>query len=100
MPKIPDDRTPEAYAVSAAGVESIFADLKPRERVILELRVFQGMPFCELAEIMGMTEGNVRLVFHRLIAKLRARFKSSWLIWQKKNAKKLSTRSQTRENAE
>ena len=32
------------------------------------------MPFCELAEIMGMTEGNVRLVFHRLIAKLRARF--------------------------
>ncbi len=72
--EIPDDRTPEAHAVSAAGVESIFADLKPRERVILELRVFQGMPFCELAEIMSMTEGNVRLVFHRLIAKLRARF--------------------------
>jgi RNA polymerase sigma-70 factor (ECF subfamily) len=69
-----DDMPPEDHAGSAAGVESIFAELKPRERVILELRVFQNMPFAELAEIMGMSEGNVRLVFHRLISKLRARF--------------------------
>ena len=71
---VPDQRTPESQAVSAAGVESIFADLRPRERVILELRVFQNMPFAELAEVMGMSEGNVRLVFHRLITKLRKRF--------------------------
>ncbi len=72
--ELADDMTPEDHAISAAGVENIFADLKPRERVILELRVFQDMPFAELAEIMGMSEGNVRLVFHRLIGKLRSRF--------------------------
>ncbi len=71
---VPDTRTPEAHVVSAAGVESIFADLKPRERVILELRIFQNMPFIEVAEIMEMSEGNVRLIFHRLIIKLRSRF--------------------------
>lgn len=74
LEEVPDGRTPEAHVVSAAGVESIFSDLKPRERVILELRVFQSMPFAEIAEVMEMSEGNVRLVFHRLIARLRARF--------------------------
>ncbi|MDD3146006.1 MAG: sigma-70 family RNA polymerase sigma factor [Candidatus Riflebacteria bacterium] len=69
-----DHRTPEAQVVSAAEVENIFSDLKPRERVILELRVFQNLPFIEVAEILEMTEGNVRLIFHRLITRLRSRF--------------------------
>ncbi len=76
LAEVPDERTPESHAVTAAGVDSIFADLKPRERVILELRVFQDMPFSELAEVMAMTEGNVRLIFHRLIARLRSRFEA------------------------
>ncbi len=71
MQEFPDGRTPEAQVVSSCGVDDIFAGLRPRERVILELRVFQVLPFAEIAELMGSSEGNVRLVFHRLINKLR-----------------------------
>ncbi len=74
LESVADERTPEAHVVAAEGVENIFADLKPREKVILELRIFQNMPFIEVAEIMEMSEGNVRLIFHRLINKLRSRF--------------------------
>lgn len=70
---LPDDRTPESQVMANAGVESIFADLKPRERIILELRIFQRLPFAEVAELMSSSEGNVRLIFHRLIQKLRVR---------------------------
>ena len=65
--------TPESEVVSNSEVSDIFAGLKFRERVILELRVFQNMSFAEIGEVQGMTEGNVRLVFHRLISKLRDR---------------------------
>lgn len=71
MQEFPDGRTPEIQVVSDCGVNDIFSGLKPRERVLLELRVFQVLPFAEIAELMGSSEGNVRLVFHRLIAKLR-----------------------------
>ncbi len=67
--------TPEKEAISNAGVDDIFSDLKPRERVILELRVFQKLSFNEIAEIMGSTDGNLRLLFHRLISKLRKQLK-------------------------
>lgn len=65
--------SPESEVVSNSEVSDIFAGLKSRERVILELRVFQNMSFAEIGEVQGMTEGNVRLVFHRLISKLRDR---------------------------
>jgi RNA polymerase sigma-70 factor (ECF subfamily) len=65
------DMTPEDEVVSSAKVDDIFSGLKAREKVILELRVFQGMAFAEIAELQDMSEGNVRLVFHRMIIKLR-----------------------------
>lgn len=68
-----DERTPEAQVVANSGVDNIFADLKPRERLIIDLRVFQNLPFAEVAEIMGSSEGNVRLIYHRLMQKLRSR---------------------------
>ncbi len=63
--------TPEDKVLSSLKVDDIFSGLKPREKVILELRVFQGMPFAEIAELQDMTEGNVRIVFHRMIVRLR-----------------------------
>ena len=69
-----NDKTPEMEILSNNEVNDMFTGLKSRERVILELRIFQDMPFAEIAELNGMSEGNVRLVFHRIITKLRAKY--------------------------
>lgn len=74
LEKLVSDNSPENIAISNSGVNDVFSGLKSRERVILELRVFQGLPFAEIAELNEMTEGNVRIVFHRIITKLRARY--------------------------
>ena len=68
------NNTPEKETVSKIEVNNIFEGLKSRERVILELRVFQCMAFAEIAELNDMTEGNVRLVFHRIVTKLRGKY--------------------------
>lgn len=73
---LPDDRTPELQVISDATVDDLYSGLKPQERVLLDLRVFQQMPFAEIAEYLGSSEGNARLVFHRLIVRLRRQFKS------------------------
>jgi|GEM_PF-832225 len=73
---LPDDRTPEIQVVSDATVDALYSGLKPQEKVLLDLRVFQQMPFCEIAEILGSSEGNTRLIFHRLIIRLRKQHKS------------------------
>ncbi|EKD83521.1 MAG: RNA polymerase sigma-E factor [uncultured bacterium] len=73
---LPDDRTPEAQVVSDAAVDDLYSGLKAQEKVLLDLRIFQQLPFVEIAELLGSSEGNARLVFHRLIVKLRAKFKS------------------------
>jgi RNA polymerase sigma-70 factor (ECF subfamily) len=73
---LPDDRTPEAQVVSDAMLDDLYAGLKPQEKVLLDLRIFQQMPFSEIAEHLGSSEGNARLVFHRLIVRLRQKFRS------------------------
>lgn len=73
---LPDDRTPEIQVISDAAVDDLYSGLKPQEKVLLDLRVFQQMSFAEIAEALGSTEGNARLVFHRLIVRLRGKFKS------------------------
>jgi RNA polymerase sigma-70 factor (ECF subfamily) len=71
MNEFSDERTPEIHVISENSVNDVFSGLKPRERVIIDLRVFQLLPFAEIAEIMGSSEGNVRLIFHRVITRLR-----------------------------
>lgn len=71
LQELPDERTPEDQVISDSGVNDVFSQLKPKERVMIELRVFQSLPFAEIAEIMCSSEGNVRLIFHRLITRLR-----------------------------
>jgi len=71
LQEFPGDRTPEDKVISDSSVNDVFSLLKPKERVMIELRVFQSLPFSEIAEILGSSEGNVRLIFHRLITRLR-----------------------------
>ena len=71
----PDLNTPEAQVLSELGCSELYGDMKPRERVIIELRVFQRLSYAEIAEITGFNEVNVRVVFHRAIARLRDKLK-------------------------
>lgn len=71
LDNIPDNHSPELQVVADSAVKVVFRELKPREKIIIELRVFQKLPFSEIAEIIGSNEGNIRLIFHRIIKKLR-----------------------------
>lgn len=63
--------TPEDIIISNEQIQEIFDRLNPKEKLLLDLRVFQRMPYSEIAEIMETSEGNVRILFHRLINRLK-----------------------------
>jgi RNA polymerase sigma-70 factor (ECF subfamily) len=65
---------PEAAAVRAGLAQELRAALRrlsEREQEIIGLRVLGELPAAEVASILGMTEGNVRVTQHRALAKLR-----------------------------
>jgi RNA polymerase sigma-70 factor (ECF subfamily) len=46
--------------------------LPPKQRLVLELRVFQELPFREVAEAAGCTENAAKVNFHHAVKRLRA----------------------------
>ncbi|OGF26295.1 hypothetical protein A2303_03805 [Candidatus Falkowbacteria bacterium RIFOXYB2_FULL_47_14] len=52
-------------------VRKYLAKLKPIERDIVIMRVWQGMNHKEIAAVMGKTEAGVKMAFSRTITKLR-----------------------------
>lgn len=66
--------TPEEQAISAeaAGqVSQAVTQLPPQQRAVVVLRVWQGLPYARIAEIVGCTEGTVRSHMHHALASLR-----------------------------
>ena len=53
------------------------ADLPPRDQAIITLRTFQGMPFEQLAAVLGITPAHARMAFSRALRSLRARISGS-----------------------
>lgn len=51
------------------------SELEETERVIISL-VLEGLPQSEIAEIVGLTEGNTRVKIHRIKEKIAKKFKS------------------------
>lgn len=45
--------------------------LKPRDKNVLMLKYWQGLSNQEIAEMVGVTAGNVSVIIHRAIAELR-----------------------------
>ena len=45
--------------------------LPPKQRMVLELRVFEELPFREVAEAAGCTENAAKVSFHHAVTKLR-----------------------------
>ena len=73
-PAAPEYQEPEAQTLTAEGNRELLAaldTLSERERRIVELKYFSEMDTRSIAELMSMTEGNVRTTLHRTLAKLK-----------------------------
>jgi RNA polymerase sigma-70 factor, ECF subfamily len=46
-------------------------DLPPKQRMVLELRVFEELPFREVAAAAGCTENAAKVNFHHAVTRLR-----------------------------
>lgn len=73
--QIPDLRTPpdakaaraEAFARAAAQL----ATLPEKQRGAVTLRIYEGLSFKEIGEVIGCSEGSARVNYHHGIQKLR-----------------------------
>lgn len=66
-----DKPTPEAVVISNSEKDYIYSKLSAKERLMIELRVFQNMSYSQIAELLDLNEATARVTFHRLISKLR-----------------------------
>jgi len=48
------------------------AELPPKQRLVVELRIFDELPFREVAEVVGSSEDAAKVNFHHALKKLRA----------------------------
>lgn len=52
-------------------VKALLKELKPIQREIVLLRVWQDLPYQEIAEIVGKSEANCKMMFSRTLIRLR-----------------------------
>lgn len=65
---------PEAHLLAASDQESVrraILRLKPEHQRVLTLRFVEQCEYAEIAQTMGKTEGNIRVIQHRALAELR-----------------------------
>jgi RNA polymerase sigma-70 factor (ECF subfamily) len=68
------DPSPGETAIAtetAALVAAAVTDLPPQQRMVVVLRVWQGLSYAEIAEIVGRTEATVRSHMHHGLAAMR-----------------------------
>ena len=59
-------------AETVAAIKLAIVDLPEPHQAVVTLRDVEGLSTMEVAEVLGMTEGNVRVVLHRTRARIRA----------------------------
>ncbi|GAB4271488.1 MAG: sigma-70 family RNA polymerase sigma factor [Candidatus Rifleibacteriota bacterium] len=69
--EIPFQATPEEEVIVRHSASELLAALSEQERFLVDLRVFQGLPFAEIAEITGENESTLRSRFFRTLGRLR-----------------------------
>jgi RNA polymerase sigma-70 factor (ECF subfamily) len=55
----------------AARVRQLVEELPPGQRQVVTLRDVEGLPSAEVCDILGVTEGNQRVLLHRARARIR-----------------------------
>lgn len=63
--------SPEDEIIDRETATELLKELSAEDRFLLELRVFQQMPFAEIAELSGEIETTLRSRFFRLLGRLR-----------------------------
>jgi RNA polymerase sigma-70 factor, ECF subfamily len=56
----------------AAALRAAVEKLPPKQRMVLELRVYDELPFREVAELAGCSENAAKVNFHHAVKRLRA----------------------------
>lgn len=54
-----------------ARLRRLVADLPPRQRSVLSLRVFSDLPFADIARAEGITENAAKVSFHHAVRRLQ-----------------------------
>ncbi len=62
-------------------VEKYLKELKPEQREIIMLRVWEGMSYREIAEITGKSEGNCKMIFFRTVKELKEKMPLELLLY-------------------
>ena len=65
---------PEEQAIAAETAERVARAvtlLPPQQRAVVVLRVWQGLPYARIAEVVGCAEATVRSHMHHGLAALR-----------------------------
>jgi RNA polymerase sigma-70 factor (ECF subfamily) len=57
----------------AARIRALIAELPPAQRQVVTLRDVEGLKSAEVCAILGITDGNQRVLLHRARARIRAR---------------------------
>lgn len=57
---------------ASRALANLLSKLNERERVVLELAVFEGMRYCEVAKLLAIPEGTVKSRVFHAVRKLRA----------------------------
>ncbi len=70
------DSAPGPQKIAEAGFEQqrlrrVILQLRGDEQQVVILRFLEGFSFREIAQAMGKKEGNIRVILHRALAKLR-----------------------------
>lgn len=63
---------PEPIALNADRLVACLEALAERERTVVSLTFFADKPGDEVARLLGLSAGNVRVIRHRALARLRA----------------------------
>ena len=74
-PPVPFTDRVESAAEDAdlvAAVQAAISDLRDPHRLVVTLRDVEGLSTTEVAELLGLTPGNIRVILHRGRAKVRA----------------------------
>ncbi len=70
---VPEERiaTGETPAPLGRRLATMVADLPPRQRSVLALRVFGELPFADIAAAEGITENAAKVNFHHAVRRLK-----------------------------
>ena len=72
LPGEGNDPSAEAiFRSEVARVRAVLADLPEKQRLSVSLRIFDGLSFREIGEIIDSTEGSARVNYHHGIRRLR-----------------------------